>query len=72
MADRDGAKAGGFFYWALGGLFFVFFSKLFFTSFFKGFFLDFGGVLESQMGPQTSFGGVFYNAFFEGVLESIF
>ena len=72
MADRDGSKAGGFFYWALGDFFFRFFSKLFFTSFFKGFFLDFGGALESQMGPQTSYGGVFYNVFFEGVLESIF
>ena len=72
MADRDGWKAGGFFYWALGDIFFRFFSLLFLTWFWIGFFSDLGGVLEAKMGAKTSFWSVFGDVFLNGILKSIF
>ena len=54
------------------GVFSSVFSRLFPTWFLKGFFLDFGGVLEPKIGPQTCFWAVFCDPFFEGILESIF
>ena len=44
-------------------LFFVFFFEAFSHVVFQRFFLDFGRVLESKMGSQTSFGGVFCDFF---------
>ena len=72
MADRDGWKAGGFFYWALGDIFFRFFSLLFLTWFWTGFFSDLGGVLEAKMGAKTSFWSVFGDVFLKGILKTIF
>ena len=59
--------------WRVGfGVFSSFFSLLFLTWFLSGFCLDFGGVWEPKIDPQTCFGGVFCDVFFEGILESIF
>ena len=60
-------------WWSVGfGFFSSFFSLLFLTWFLSGFCLDFGGVWEPKIDPQTCFGGVFCDVFFEGILESIF
>ena len=51
--------------WRVGfGVFSSFFSLLFLTWFLSGFCLDFGGVWEPQIDPQTCFGGVFCDVFF--------
>ena len=51
-------------WWRVGfGVFSSFFSLLFLTWFLSGFCLDFGGVWEPKIDPQTCFGGVFCDVF---------